>query len=132
MHDHLAKDVGSPGDKRLAIEGAALRQLLKRGGDDITWIDTSIQLADIMTKEMSYDFLQKVISSNRYQLKVTQEADDAKRKKREGRTARKEAKKAAKTVEGKTTADVDNQNTANDDKVSTMDDDAEGDDDHNG
>ena len=58
--DHVKKDVGTPNDKRLAIELAALRQLTKRSGkDELIWIDTTVMPADVLTKDMPCDLLWK-------------------------------------------------------------------------
>ena len=54
--DYLIKDVGSPQDKRVAIELAALKQLLNRGlGDELRWVDNSVMVADPLTKDEAAD-----------------------------------------------------------------------------
>ena len=44
-------------DERLAIEVESLRQDLSSGVEKIRWIDTSVMLADPLTKSMKADML---------------------------------------------------------------------------
>ncbi|CAK0836068.1 unnamed protein product [Prorocentrum cordatum] len=55
-------------DKRVGIELAALNQLLARGGDELRWVDTSVMLADPLTKGDALDdqVLQRVLYSSEY------------------------------------------------------------------
>ena len=100
VSDHLGKDVGAPTDKRLAIEMMALKQLLRRGGekygDQLEWIDTSVQPADVMTKDMEFDFLAKIMTSNLFDSAATEEAKAGKQRKAELRQARRQEETAQK------------------------------------
>ena len=92
VQEHLSKDCGMPMDKRLAIELASLRQLLRRSGGKsrVVWIDTTTQLADALTKDMDASFLEKVFFENVYDTEAVQEAKDAKQRKATLRRERKE------------------------------------------
>ena len=93
VQEHLSRDVGAPGDKRLAIEMMALRQLLHRAeagkGDRVVWIDTTVQLADCLTKSMEPDFLLEMMEKNFYDTEATADAKAAKSRKAMLRRARK-------------------------------------------
>ena len=78
-------------DKRLAIELASLRQLLRRSGGKsrVVWIDTTTQLADALTKDMDASFLEQVFYDNVYDTEAVQQAEDAKQRKATLRRERK-------------------------------------------
>ena len=98
VSDHLSKDVGVPTDKRLAIEMMALKQLLRRGGekfgDQLEWIDTTVQPADVLTKSMDFDLLKRIMEENRYESVATVQAQAGKKRKAELRQARRHGEKA--------------------------------------
>ena len=77
LEEHLVKESMSKiDDKRLSIELSALRQLIwerdgvktesidKTSGDMVRWIDTSVMLADPLTKAMKADALLTALSTN--------------------------------------------------------------------
>eukprot|EP00959_Pyramimonas_sp_CCMP1952_P110461 2310867-Pyramimonas_sp.AAC.1 len=47
---HLLADTGQIADRRVRVVIAALREMLSQDGVDLEWCDTSIQLADALTK----------------------------------------------------------------------------------
>ena len=52
VYDYLRKDATSTSsDKRMAIEGALLRETIRRPRAQVRWIDGQQNLADILTKE---------------------------------------------------------------------------------
>ena len=94
--DHLGKDVGSPQDKRIAIELAALKQLLNRGrGDELLWIDTSVMVADPLTKSEADndEVLHRLMVTNQFCIHATAEQKEAKKRKALRRGDLKKAKK---------------------------------------
>ena len=98
VQEHLGKDCGMPADKRLGIELASLRQLLRRGGGKcrVVWIDTTTQLSDALTKDMDAGFLEQVFFENTYDTEAVQEAKDAKQRKASLRRERKAEKAEAR------------------------------------
>ena len=93
VEEHLVKDTGTPSDKRLGIEGASLRQLLCRGGEDagdmLLWVDTAAQLADCLTKEMDGSFLEQAVVRGVYRIKPQGAVVEAEKRKAAARRARK-------------------------------------------
>ena len=52
VYDYLAKDANSTSsDKRMAIEGALLREAVRRPHSHVRWIDGQQNIADVLTKE---------------------------------------------------------------------------------
>ena len=88
VQEHLTRDVGNVSCKRLAIEAAALRQLARRPGQSILWIDTTAQLADVLTKDMEADTLERVLVSNVYSCAATASGAEAKVRARAARETR--------------------------------------------
>ena len=102
-YDTLQKPIAKTVDKRLGIELAALRQNLWRQGgkekpevrmledkpdpptDIIRWIDTTVMLADCLTKSMRDTYLMEVIQSNVWNYAQTEEAKKVKARKQEQR-----------------------------------------------
>ena len=80
-----------PTGKRLAIELASSRQLLRRGDgrSKVVWIDTTTQLADALTKETDFGFLSRVMQENVYDSAPSAEAKQDKLRKAELRRKRK-------------------------------------------
>ena len=90
-------------DKRLGIELAALRQnLWRQGGKEkpavrmledkpnhptniIRWIDTTVMLADCLTKAMRDTYLMEVIKTNVWNFAQTEEAKRVEARKQEQR-----------------------------------------------
>ena len=62
--DHLKVDaVSKVQDKRLSIEMESLRQSLESPFEQLRWIDTSVMLADALTKSMKPDVLLGVLQT---------------------------------------------------------------------
>jgi hypothetical protein len=98
--DHLGKDVGSPQDKRIAIELASLKQLLNRGlGDELLWLDTALMPADPLAKDSTDDaldgVLQHLMESNMFTMNASDEVKQAKVRKATQRTELKKEKKSS-------------------------------------
>ena len=87
LEEHLTKEsMSKVDDKRLSIELSAMRQLVwerdgertdsidKTRGDFVRWIDTSVMLADALTKVMKADFLINALGSNFLTLIATAES----------------------------------------------------------
>jgi len=53
--------------------------------DVVKWIDTTVMIADCLTKQMREDSLQKVIDENRWEFHQTEEARAVKARKQEQR-----------------------------------------------
>ena len=91
------------------LVGCRVASLLSQGSqcfwissDGIKWIDATAQLADVLTKHMSYDFLADTIQSNLYRTIAVETARLAKPRKAEARRARKqEAREAREAPETK-------------------------------
>jgi hypothetical protein len=105
VQDHLVRDTGCPSDKRLGIAAASLRQLLRRGGDDLgdqaDWIDTKVQLADPMTKDMEATLLETLMVRSTYSLEASHEIQREKKRQAELQRGRKAAEKAKKAARAK-------------------------------
>ena len=75
----------------------ALKQLLRRGGDkygdQLEWIDTTVQPADVLTKSMEDEFLRKMLTENTFDTMATVAAQLGKKRKAELRQARRSAEK---------------------------------------
>ena len=95
--DHLGKDVGSPQDKRIAIELASLKQLLQRGvGDELQWLDTALMPADPLTKDsVEDDVLRQLMESNQFTMNASDDVKQAKVQKATQRSSLKKEKKSA-------------------------------------
>ena len=97
--DSLQKPVARGIDKRLGIEMMSLKQLLRRAkdgeGDSVEWIDTSVQLAETLTKDMESTYLLGVLRENVYDTMATREAKNDKVRKAEARRARRKARDPA-------------------------------------
>jgi hypothetical protein len=72
--DTLSKDSGLPQDKRLAIDLAALRELLARPLNEVRWIPGPLNPADILTKhQRGNSKLQLLMQTGQFSLKETAE-----------------------------------------------------------
>ena len=72
---HLLADAGQIADRRVRVVIAALRELLSHDGVDLEWCDTSVQLADALTKlgaERTY--LTNAMKTGYVTLRVSDEA----------------------------------------------------------
>ena len=106
LYEHLISTHGKAVDnKRLSIDLSALRQLIERSdisgaefvdstkGDYPRWIDTSVMLADPLTKVMSADVLERCFMTGYLDLKATEESLRIKARNRESRRSKSEAPK---------------------------------------
>ena len=95
MCEALGNDIGSPHDKRVGIEMAALKQLLARGGDSLKWVDTAVMLADPLTKTEAQELevLEKAMRDNEFCIKASGAQEREKTRKAESRRALKASKK---------------------------------------
>ena len=72
LYDHVHRQglPRIPSDKRLAVDLAAIRQMIDReqqnGRELLHWVPTNVQLADILTKPMVADNWWKMMSENLY------------------------------------------------------------------
>ena len=99
LEEHLRNDVlAKTQDKRLAIDLAALRQLIwqdengneveeLRGDlpDQIKWVDTSVMLVDALTKDMNGNHLRACLKEGTWSLKPSAESEVNKMKKQKYR-----------------------------------------------
>ena len=84
-------------DKRMAIEGALLREAMAQPRTSLKWVDGSQNLADIVTKDhCDLDYFKQHLASNDITWKQSQAAADMKAKKASQRSKRKEAQKEEK------------------------------------
>ena len=93
VYDHLAKDALSTStgtDKRMAIEGALLRETVKRPGASVRWIDGVQNIADVLTKaNVDKSLLHQFIKTGRLSLVQTEQNKALKEKKQQERLNRK-------------------------------------------
>eukprot|EP00435_Cladocopium_sp_Y103_P058473 s1160_g20.t1 len=100
LESTLNKDAGQPTDKRVKILISQVKEFL--GGDQYEddganrchWCDTSQMLADVLTKSgCEREPLLEAMSSGKWQLRPSAEAEEIKQRIRDGRRRRKEQKK---------------------------------------
>lgn len=90
VYDYLKKDSSSTSsDKRMAIEGALLRETVRRRGAHVRWIDGEQNMADILTKAgtdktVLFDYL-KTGKLSLVQNERNKEVKEKKRKQRQDR-----------------------------------------------
>ena len=96
VYDHLVKETGMPADKRLAIETAALRQLSKRPGERIHWIDTSQMISDTLTKDLGHDGAGYVFQQMQKETWTVTQSEQAAKKKAHQRELRQGRRRKAK------------------------------------
>ena len=95
VYDYLKKDSNSTSsDKRMAIEGALLRETVRRRGAHVRWIDGEQNMADILTKAgadktVLFDYLK----TGRLSLVQNQRNKETKEKKRMQRQNRRKVVK---------------------------------------
>ena len=96
VYDYLHRDsTSTSSDKRMAIEGALLRETVRRPGADVRWIDGEQNLADILTKpRVDRALLMEYMRTGMISLVQTEENRQSKEKKRAQRQARKKVVKA--------------------------------------
>lgn len=91
VYDYLHKDATSTStDKRMAIEGALLRETVRQEGAMIRWVDGMQNIADVLTKALSADktFLKQFLRDGMISLVQTPENQALKEKKRDERQKR--------------------------------------------
>ncbi len=97
LYDVVAKDTSRSQDKRLRIAIAQLREMFGIEGSTLQWLDSSMMLADALTKlSAERGYLLKAILDNTWSDRVTEDALDVKQKIREGRHARAEVARERK------------------------------------
>ena len=80
VYDYLTKEGSSTSkDKRMAIEGALLKETLREEGATLRWVDTSQNVADVLTKlQVDKSYLYKVLREAQWSLVQDQAAAKAK------------------------------------------------------
>ena len=72
---HLLADAGQIADRRVRVFIAALREMLSQDGVDLEWCDTSVQLADALTKlDAERTYLTNAMKTGYVTLRVSDEA----------------------------------------------------------
>ena len=91
VYDYLAKDANSTSsDKRMAIEGALLREAVRRPHSHVRWIDGMQNIADVLTKATAdKSILKQFLRDGLLSLVQTPENQKLKEKKRAERQGRK-------------------------------------------
>ena len=94
--DYLHKDrTSTSSDKRMAIEGALLRETVRRPHAEVRWIDGEQNLADILTKpRVDKGLLMEFMRTGLLSLVQTEANKELKEKKRAQRQARKKVVKS--------------------------------------
>ena len=108
VYDYLAKDANSTSsDKRMAIEGALLREAVRRPHSHIRWIDGMQNIADVLTKALAdKNILRQFLRDGLLSLVQTPENQRLKEKKRAERQGRKAALKETGIKEAQNAARV--------------------------
>ena len=96
VFDYLHKDsTSTSSDKRMAIEGALLRETVRRPHAEVRWIDGEQNLADILTKpRVDKGLLMEFMRTGLLSLVQTEANKELKEKKRAQRQARKKVVKS--------------------------------------
>ena len=96
VFDYLHRDsTSTSSDKRMAIEGALLRETVRRPGAEVKWIDGEQNLADILTKpRVDRALLMEYMRTGMLSLVQTEANRKSKEKKRAQRSARKKVVKS--------------------------------------
>ena len=98
---HLENDSGQVADRRVRVVIAALREMLVRDGTSLTWVDTSVQLADALTKwDAERGFLAQTMRTGIASLRVPPQAVVTKAAVRAGRHRRADAARASRFEKG--------------------------------
>jgi hypothetical protein len=97
---HLHSDAGQVADRRLRVVMAALREMLMQENTTLQWCDTSVQLADALTKwDAERGYLLEAMRSGLVSLRMTPDAVKTKAAIREARHRRAdEARRSRKDV----------------------------------
>ena len=99
VYDYLAKDANSTSsDKRMAIEGALLREAVRRPHSHVRWIDGQQNIADVLTKEKAdKTTLQQYLRDGLICLTQTEANQRLKERKRVERQQRKVVQRESKS-----------------------------------
>ena len=96
LNKHLGSDVGQVADRRLRILIAQLREMMHNGHCECRWADTSVMLADCLTKlDSERQYLLDAMATGKWTPMETPESMATKAKLREQRHARKQRAKSA-------------------------------------
>ena len=100
VYDYLTKDGSSLSrDKRMAIEGALLKEVLRQPNTYLRWIDGLQNIADILTKEgADMEYFRSFLKTGTFTLVQDPTAEKIKERKREQRANRKEKQKVDKSA----------------------------------
>jgi hypothetical protein len=100
VYDYLTKDGSSLSrDKRMAIEGALLKEALRQPNTYLRWIDGLQNIADILTKEgADMEYFRSFLKTGTFTLVQDPTAEKIKERKREQRANRKEKQKVDKSA----------------------------------
>ena len=97
MYDVVVKDTSRPGDKRLRVVVAQLRDMFGVEGTELKWIDNSMMLADCLAKiGAERGYLLDAVTNNTWSDQITEDAMRVKEKIRQGRHGRAELVRQAK------------------------------------
>ena len=92
VYDYLHKDATST-DKRMAIEGALLRETVRQENAEVLWVDGAQNVANVLTKHgAEKDTLREFLRTGVMSLSQTPENAALKERKREERSRRRETK----------------------------------------
>ena len=95
--DTCTVDTGRPGDKRVRVVVAQLREMLGYEGTKLTWVDNSLMISGAPTKQDAVpEIMMDAVERNCWSLRLTEDALDRKRRIRAGRHARAELARSAK------------------------------------
>ena len=98
VYDYLHKDATSTStDKRMAIEGALLRETVRKPKADVRWIDGMQNIANVLTKHNAEkDTLREFLRTGQMSLTQTEANQKLKEKRRQERQSRSEKKRSFK------------------------------------
>ena len=97
VYDVVVMDTSRPGDKRLRVVVAQLREMCSVTGTELKWIDNSMMLADCLTKVgAERGYLLMAVTTNTWSDQITEDAMKIKEKIRQGRHGRAEVARQAK------------------------------------
>ncbi len=86
VYDVVVKDTSRPGDKRLGVVVAQLREMCSVTGTELKWIDNSMMLADCLTKVgAERGCLLMVVTTSTWFDQITEDAMKIKEKIQQGR-----------------------------------------------
>lgn len=100
VFDYLQRDATScSSDKRMAIEGALLRETVRRPGAQVRWIDGLQNIAKVLTKHNAEkETLREFLRTGLLTLQQSEQNKQLKEKQREARQARAKAKREDRSL----------------------------------